>query len=46
MGVILANFDMWLLLPFALWIVLFAAGMRYFVPKLKVTAEAQPMRAR
>ena len=41
MGVILANFDMWLLLPFALWIVLFAAGMRYFVPKLKVTAEAQ-----
>ena len=41
MGVILASFDRWLLLPFALWIVGFGLGMRFFVPKLKTTAEAQ-----
>ena len=41
MGVILASFDSWLLVPFALWIVAFALGMRFFVPKLKSTAEAQ-----
>ena len=41
MGVILASFDRWLLVPFALWIVAFALGMRFFVPKLKSTAEAQ-----
>lgn len=41
MGVILASFDAWLLLPFALWIVFFGVGMRYFIPKLKITAEAQ-----
>ena len=41
MGVILASFDSWLLVPFALWIVTFGLGMRFFVPKLKSTAEAQ-----
>ncbi|WP_199508688.1 MULTISPECIES: ABC transporter ATP-binding protein [unclassified Psychrobacter] len=40
-GVILFNLDSLLLIPFAIWLVLFGAAMWYFIPKLKRTAIAQ-----
>lgn len=40
-GVILANLDSLLLLPFVLWLVLFVATISYFIPKLKHSASRQ-----
>ncbi|PTQ89531.1 ABC transporter ATP-binding protein [Agitococcus lubricus] len=40
-GVVLQSFDMWLLLPFAVWILLFGLALTYFIPKLGRTAERQ-----
>lgn len=41
MGVVLVGFDRWLLLPFVLWVGLFAVALYYLLPKLKQTAMAQ-----
>ncbi len=40
-GVVLQNFDAWLLVPFAGWIVLFGIALYYFIPRLGKTAENQ-----
>ncbi|TXD97173.1 ABC transporter ATP-binding protein [Psychrobacter frigidicola] len=40
-GVILFNLDSLLLIPFAIWFVLFGLTMWFFIPKLKVTAIIQ-----
>ncbi|MFD1806614.1 ABC transporter ATP-binding protein [Pasteurella oralis] len=40
-GVVLATLDNWLLLPFILWIVIFATILRILIPKLAKTAERQ-----
>ncbi|MDO5686500.1 MAG: ABC transporter ATP-binding protein [Neisseria sp.] len=40
-AVILAGFDAWFLLPFALWLVVFIAVLRFFIPKLAKTAQVQ-----
>lgn len=40
-GVILMNLDGWLVLPFILWIILFAITMRLLIPKLAKTAQRQ-----
>ena len=40
-GVILFNLDSLLLIPFAIWFVLFGLTMWYFIPKLKITAIVQ-----
>lgn len=40
-GVILAQFDWRLLLPFVLWLCTFAGMLRYFVPKMAVAARNQ-----
>lgn len=40
-AVILAGFDAWFLLPFALWLVIFTLVLRAFIPKLAKTAQAQ-----
>lgn len=40
-GVILANLDGWLLLPFVGWLVLFVATIGYFIPKFKASASRQ-----
>lgn len=40
-GVILFNLDSLLLIPFAIWLVLFGLTLRFFIPKLKITASAQ-----
>ena len=41
MSVILGGFDPWLLVPFALWAVLYGIAMRYFVPRLGQTGKQQ-----
>ena len=41
MAVVLGGFDLWMLGPFALWLVLYLAAMRWFVPRLGKTAQAQ-----
>lgn len=40
-GVILANLDGWLLLPFIMWIMLFGLTMRLLIPRLAKTAQRQ-----
>lgn len=40
-GIILASFDLWLLLPFLGWMVCFGLAMRFFIPRLKHTASKQ-----
>ncbi|GJJ81115.1 putative ABC transporter ATP-binding protein [Pasteurella canis] len=40
-GVVLATLDNWLLLPFILWIAIFATILRILIPKLAKTAERQ-----
>ena len=40
-GVILFNLDRLLLIPFVIWLVLFGLTLRFFIPKLKMTASAQ-----
>ena len=41
MGAILVGFDGWLVLPFIAWMALFIGAMKFFVPRLRVTAERQ-----
>ena len=41
MGAILIGFDGWLVLPFIAWMALFIGAMKFFVPRLRVTAERQ-----
>jgi ATP-binding cassette subfamily B multidrug efflux pump len=41
MAAILGGFDAWTLLPFALWLTLYVASMRYFVPRLGRVAQQQ-----
>jgi ATP-binding cassette subfamily B multidrug efflux pump len=41
MGAILGGFDLWMLGPFALWLVLYMVAMRWFVPRLAKTSQAQ-----
>jgi ATP-binding cassette subfamily B multidrug efflux pump len=38
---VVGSFDLWLLLPFLGWLVLYLAGLRYFVPRLGQVAAAQ-----
>lgn len=40
-AVILAGFDIWFLLPFAVWVAIFFLTLRYFIPKLSKTAQKQ-----
>ncbi len=40
-GLVLRQFDTWLLVPFAAWIVLFGLALWYFIPRLGKTAERQ-----
>lgn len=40
-GIVLINFDWWLLAPFAAWIMLFGFALAYFIPRLGKTAERQ-----
>ena len=40
-GLVLQQFDSWLLLPFALWIVMFGIALWFFIPRLGKTAERQ-----
>ncbi|MFI0546493.1 MAG: ABC transporter ATP-binding protein [Brachymonas sp.] len=39
--VVVGRFDIWLTLPFVLWIVLYIANMAYFVPKLAKVSQDQ-----
>ena len=41
MVVVAAHFDAWLLVPFGVWLALYAGAMRYFVPRLGKVAQAQ-----
>ena len=41
MVTVAGNFDLWLLLPFFGWLVLYVAAMRYFVPRLSYVARNQ-----
>jgi ATP-binding cassette subfamily B multidrug efflux pump len=41
MGAILVGFDGWLVLPFIAWIIIFIGAMKFFVPRLRITAERQ-----
>lgn len=41
MGAILVGFDGWLVLPFITWMALFIGAMKFFVPRLRLTAERQ-----
>ena len=41
MAAVLGGFDLWMLGPFAMWLVLYLAAMRWFVPRLGKTAQAQ-----
>ena len=41
MAAILGGFDAWMLGPFAIWLGLYVLAMRWFVPRLAVTAQAQ-----
>lgn len=40
-GVILGGLDVWLLIPFVLWIVMFGLTLWYFLPRLRQTASLQ-----
>jgi ATP-binding cassette subfamily B multidrug efflux pump len=40
-ALVLQNFDIWLLVPFLGWIILFSLALYYFIPKLGKTAENQ-----
>ncbi|OOF51445.1 multidrug ABC transporter ATP-binding protein [Rodentibacter trehalosifermentans] len=40
-GLVLAALDMWFLLPFAIWIVLFVTILKLLIPRLAKTAERQ-----
>jgi ATP-binding cassette subfamily B multidrug efflux pump len=41
MAAVLGGFDAWMLAPFALWLGLYVLAMRWFVPRLGKTAQAQ-----
>ena len=41
MTVILGGFDLWMMAPFGLWLVLYVAALAYFVPRLAQVAEQQ-----
>ncbi|MCP5283367.1 MAG: ABC transporter ATP-binding protein [Burkholderiaceae bacterium] len=41
MGAILGGFDLWMLGPFVLWLSLYVVAMRWFVPRLAKTSQAQ-----
>ena len=41
MGAVLGGFDLRMLAPFALWLVLYGLSMRFFVPRLGRVAQAQ-----
>ncbi|MBT9489870.1 MAG: ABC transporter ATP-binding protein, partial [Rubrivivax sp.] len=41
MAAILGGFDLWMLGPFALWLALYLVSMRWFVPRLAQTSQAQ-----
>ena len=41
MAVIVGRFDAWLLLPFAAWVLLYAAAIWYFVPRMGRVSKAQ-----
>lgn len=41
MVVVAAHFDTWLLLPFAIWLLLYVGALRYFVPRLGKVSQAQ-----
>ncbi|MDP9090942.1 MAG: ABC transporter ATP-binding protein/permease [Pseudomonadota bacterium] len=40
-ALVVGNFDLWLLAPFAGWLVAYLAAIRYFVPRLGAVAKAQ-----
>ena len=41
MVAVAAHFDLWLLLPFAIWLMFYLAALYYFVPRLGKIAQAQ-----
>jgi len=41
MAAVVGNFDLWMLLPFFGWLVLYVAALRYFVPRLSKVARNQ-----
>ena len=41
MAAVLGGFQLWMVAPFALWLVLYGVSMRFFVPRLARTAQAQ-----
>lgn len=41
MSIVLGGFNLWLLLPFGLWLVGYAIAMRYFVPRLGESGKRQ-----
>ncbi len=41
MVIVAAHFDTWLLVPFGIWLALYASAMRYFVPRLGKVSQAQ-----
>jgi ATP-binding cassette subfamily B multidrug efflux pump len=41
MSAVAASFDAWLLLPFAVWLVLYGLALRHFVPRLGRIGQAQ-----
>ena len=41
MVAVAAHFDTWLLVPFGVWVILYAGALRYFVPRLGKVGQAQ-----
>jgi ATP-binding cassette subfamily B multidrug efflux pump len=41
LSAVVASFDAWMLLPFAGWVALYAAALRWFVPRLSQVSRAQ-----
>ncbi len=41
MAAVIGSFDVWMLMPFALWLGLYLVSMRHFVPRLGRVAQAQ-----
>ena len=41
MVLVAAHFDLWLLVPFGVWLVLYTGALRYFVPRLGKVGQAQ-----
>jgi ATP-binding cassette subfamily B multidrug efflux pump len=41
MGLVVASFNAWMLLPFGAWFALYLVGLRFFVPRLARVAQAQ-----